>query len=256
MDDEIRHSVDNGIWLCEMCAALIDKNDGVGYPTPLLMQWKYKAEQKARAALEQPKLALSEPFPEIQAVSYVNLPRLIDMAERRGITTEWPTLEPGQWLHDLGGSTRMVMSLAKRVIGALSIEALPINALAAVDIDASGLMVSFAKQRFFTKNGPRLERSRSKPYPLDNWQRAPHLHTKIGGRKVVLVYDPRWLTATTAFVEMNNGQTTFAGLAVLKVAHPDDPIVIASPIVLGWPKPLIDFYEQYDKYVRGKDSQN
>lgn len=248
-DDEIRHSIDNGIWLCELCAALIDKNKGAGYPTSHLMLWKTQAEEKARRALESPSAIKLSPMPDIQAVSYVNVPRLIDIADRRGFSIEWPLMRPGQWLHALGWETRKAMSAAKVLVEALSLEALPLSTLTSIGGDASGLMVVF-KERFFTKNGPALEdEALNKTYPLENWQKAPHLHKKIGNRKFVLVYDPRWLTATTAFVEVHSGQTTFAGLAVLKKAHPQDEVVIASPIILGWPKPAFDIYQEFSKHA-------
>jgi hypothetical protein len=247
-DESIRHSIDNGIWLCEICAAMIDKNDGAGFPVPLLMGWKGRAEESARAALEGSPSGGSISMPEIQAVSYVNIPRLIDMGARRGFSTNWPVIAPGQWLHDLGFETRQAMNAASVLLEALSVEAVPLNVAVNSDVDASGLIVAF-QERLFTKNGPRLEdQRRGKVYPFDSWAKAPHLHKRIGARKFVLVYDPRWLTATTAFVEVTSGQTTFAGLAVLKTAHPSDETIIASPIIMGWPKPLFDIFEEFRRH--------
>lgn len=49
---EERSHPDNGIWLCQNCAKLID-NDPVRYPTHLLRQWKAQAEAEALTAIEQ-----------------------------------------------------------------------------------------------------------------------------------------------------------------------------------------------------------
>jgi len=46
-----RRSVDNGIWLCQNCAKLID-SDVRQYTPDLLCEWKRKAEQAAREELE------------------------------------------------------------------------------------------------------------------------------------------------------------------------------------------------------------
>lgn len=46
-----RSSIDNGMWLCSNCSALIDK-DPDSYPPDLLLKWKQDAEQKARYHLE------------------------------------------------------------------------------------------------------------------------------------------------------------------------------------------------------------
>ena len=39
-NDEERHGIDNGIWLCSFCATLIDKNPGVDFPIETLRTWK------------------------------------------------------------------------------------------------------------------------------------------------------------------------------------------------------------------------
>ncbi len=46
-----RGSSENGIWLCQNCAKLID-NDPPRYPTDLLFEWKKSAEEKAINEIE------------------------------------------------------------------------------------------------------------------------------------------------------------------------------------------------------------
>ncbi len=58
-----RASIQNGIWLCQSCAALIDR-DVEMYPVPLLRQWKQEAEcaafgQQRRTSKPAGKLATS-----------------------------------------------------------------------------------------------------------------------------------------------------------------------------------------------------
>ena len=50
-----RRSVDNGIWLCQSCAKLID-SDPNKYTIELLKRWKSLAEQRAAKALENPRI--------------------------------------------------------------------------------------------------------------------------------------------------------------------------------------------------------
>lgn len=45
MESKERKSIENGIWLCENCATLIDK-DPAAYPIELLQQWKSEAEKE------------------------------------------------------------------------------------------------------------------------------------------------------------------------------------------------------------------
>lgn len=46
-----RSAIDNGIWLCSNCSALIDK-DPAAYPPNLLLAWKKGAEKEVRDQLE------------------------------------------------------------------------------------------------------------------------------------------------------------------------------------------------------------
>ncbi len=58
LTQEQRQSTDNGIWLCQNCAKLVD-NDPSRYPKELLRAWKTQAEASALAALE----GRAEPLP-------------------------------------------------------------------------------------------------------------------------------------------------------------------------------------------------
>jgi hypothetical protein len=49
--EERRHP-DNGLWLCQNCAKLVD-NDPAAYPVEVLRAWKRKAEEAAKREIEQ-----------------------------------------------------------------------------------------------------------------------------------------------------------------------------------------------------------
>ena len=51
LSSDERSSIDNGIWLCSNCSALIDKDPGA-YPPDLLLKWKQDAEQRALSQLK------------------------------------------------------------------------------------------------------------------------------------------------------------------------------------------------------------
>ena len=55
MTPEQRSSIDNGIWLCESCAKMID-TDPQRYTVDVLLNWKRKAEERARRAIENPRI--------------------------------------------------------------------------------------------------------------------------------------------------------------------------------------------------------
>lgn len=51
LTEEDRGGIENGIWLCQSCAKLVD-NDPVRYPKEVLKNWKKGAEQEAARSLE------------------------------------------------------------------------------------------------------------------------------------------------------------------------------------------------------------
>lgn len=82
---EQRRSVDNGIWLCQTCAKLVD-NDQSRYSVDTLRDWKCVAEQAAARSLEQRQSPGSEPDAAFLRVERL-MPDLLnemrkDLAER------------------------------------------------------------------------------------------------------------------------------------------------------------------------------
>jgi hypothetical protein len=57
---EERRSIENAIWLCQVCAKLID-NDPAHYTVDLLRQWKRLSEEASRLAIETRGMAEHEP---------------------------------------------------------------------------------------------------------------------------------------------------------------------------------------------------
>lgn len=47
-----RKSINNGIWLCATCSAMIDKNNGLDYPSDHLKKWKKDHERLIKECLE------------------------------------------------------------------------------------------------------------------------------------------------------------------------------------------------------------
>jgi hypothetical protein len=59
LSEEERKSTQNGIWLCQICAELID-NDPERYPSELLREWKRGAEERALASVSGATSTLGE----------------------------------------------------------------------------------------------------------------------------------------------------------------------------------------------------
>lgn len=55
MSSEERKSISNGIWLCQVCAKMID-DDPQRYTVSVLRHWKKQAEERARRAIQNPRI--------------------------------------------------------------------------------------------------------------------------------------------------------------------------------------------------------
>lgn len=239
--EEDRRSIENGIWLCALCADLIDKNAGADYSVETITAWKVQAETNARNALENTSRLELHWGHDISQLRYVNLPALMQWTARYDQQILFEGLPSDGWLHSYQIQLVHILVQAERALAAIELDAVPVKKLEDVDDDWSGLTISFS-QRFYTKNGPDCPSRGALPEAVpSDWQKATHIHTKIGKKKLVMVLDPRWITTTTAFVDFRRGQGTFAGIAILKECHPSNPVILASPLVIGHPKPLFDW---------------
>lgn len=82
MTDDQRASVDNGIWLCANCHTIIDKNDGLGYPKSMIIEWKRKHEATLHALLHSHR----SPLPYLRRATEEGraAQEVIDTLEARG----------------------------------------------------------------------------------------------------------------------------------------------------------------------------
>lgn len=94
LSPESRSSLENGIWLCSICAAKIDR-DEVRYPAPLLRAWKQQAEESAdRRITEASALIQSHAphtrVPNVDGMSYHDARVQIMEAGWQPRDTWWP----------------------------------------------------------------------------------------------------------------------------------------------------------------------
>ena len=107
-----RVSIDNGVWLCQSCAKLID-SDVARYSAQMLAQWKVDAEAKALRAISgqapleffpQPSRALHTPIPKIAGLRYVDARERLLRAGWQPFMNHWrhsaePDMQYGNGLH-------------------------------------------------------------------------------------------------------------------------------------------------------------
>ena len=105
IDSEQRQSVENGIWLCQTCAKLVD-NDPLRYDCSVLHCWKREAEDKAIHELEQRNVSQDN-----TVYVFRKLERLMPdlLTEMRKDLTEYPlrrefVLLQKNWCYWAGGN--------------------------------------------------------------------------------------------------------------------------------------------------------
>lgn len=237
---EERRSIENGLWLCGACADLIDKNGGADYSVEVLVAWKQQAEKVSRLAQANPADHGERTWDSgFGGISYMNIPRLAMWGAGQGLRIDVSFLADVANLHDMGFDLTRLMYGIQDALKHLSFRALPVEQAVELPQDFTGATVSFERQ-FFTKNCPQIPtKGQSVPIAAD-WKKAPHIHCKLGKWRVVVVYDPRWITSTTAYCEFAGGNRRFKGIGIVKEVNERDSLVFVSPLFIGFPKSLFD----------------
>lgn len=228
--EEERHSIENGIWLCSNCASLIDKNCGSGFPVSVLKLWKLSAEKAARESLVGGSSSVKENC--IENLIYINVPRLFHYSELTQPSSSFPTT----FIEEIPSHGLIIEELVKmeRAIAATEIPAYDWKDVADNIEDPTGMLIRF-EGRFWTKNAP-ARRSPKVEAAFSSISKAPHIYAKHKGVKLVLPYDPRFITTNTAFVQLSSGCIKVGGFAFVRSKEGD--VMVASPLFIGtWSSP-------------------
>ena len=174
--------------------------------------------------------------PNISQLTYINIPRMSQIAGLEGIQLTLNTLPTFVFLNDLGWELNTVMATTGQLVNKLQVDAVPIEKVVRTDKDLVGATLSFSAL-FRTKNGSKLYKARDKRKALvfsGDVAQDPHIYKKCGSAKLVMMIDPRWITSQTAFGQFASGQQRFAGLCI--VNRDEKGLILASPLFLGTPK--------------------
>ncbi|MFL6846724.1 MAG: hypothetical protein ACJ8ER_17805 [Allosphingosinicella sp.] len=204
---------------------MVDKNNGADFPVEDLRVWKLASERAALERLYSHADAVRDNC--VVSLIYINIPRLQHYVALSQQGVDLPTYfddgipGDGYIYEELQGLRR---AIARTRFPAIkwreAVDLLP---------DPTGMLVSFEGQ-FRTKNGPD-ERSDRRPRDLTDLKTAPHIYQKERGLKLILPYDPKFVTTSTAGVEFNAGTIRVGGFAHIKFRRDDE--IIASPYIIG-----------------------
>lgn len=165
---------------------------------------------------------------------YINLPRVLMLAEVAGCGVDDAVLLYTNDLSTLGGGYIRFIQLVKPVIEQIHPNAVPLDSLSPSERDA-GIIAKF-DQRFRTKNLGKALTNGFNGFTGD-LDKDPHVYTDSNsGYLFVMPIDPRWLTTSTASIHLSSGQGFFSGLCIVNSVNESDKIVLCSPLLIGHPK--------------------
>ncbi len=164
---------------------------------------------------------------------YINLPRVLMLAEIVGCTVDDPALFYTNDLRTLGGGYIHFIRSVKPIIEQTHPNVVSLDSLSLSDRDV-GIIAKF-DQRFRTKG---LGKALTKGFNgfTGDLSKDPHIYTESSGYKFVMPIDPRWLTTSTAGVHLSSGQGVFSGLCIVNSVNESDRVVLCSPLVIGHPR--------------------
>lgn len=164
---------------------------------------------------------------------YLNLPRILMLAEIAGIRVEDPSLFDIGNINALGdGYIRFIRS-TKALIESVHPNVVALDSLSLKEND-TGLIAKF-DQRFRTKGLGKALMNGFDGF-VGDLSKYPNIYTECNGYKFVMPLDPRWLTTTTAGVHLSSGQGVFSGLCIVNSINDIKKIVLCSPLIIGHPK--------------------
>lgn len=242
---EARNAVSNLLLLCSTCHDIVDKNNGEAYTVEELSGLKAEHETWT-AALRKAGQAWRMSY---SSIDYLNVPRVAMLpggdvvqqaAQRAG-------LDPTRPFSGQGFAPGMFVGTVRPVFESWRGHAVPLGE-ARLDAIRQGMYVAF--------NAPMRSRNVSnRPFPrplTGTWQDDPYLSFRLGGRTVMIRYDPQWLTTTTAGTDLVSAateQATYAGIGLV-VGESADAIRI-SALFFGKPQTAEGAFMKY--VIQGED---
>jgi hypothetical protein len=210
-----------------------------------------KLHEVKKDYLDWVRSSLVKPHPwktNMSQLCYINVPRLCEVAELKGIAVDLSGYREGKTLHSLGWDLNQVMSSFRRILSAASPDAIPIRSpLEFPHEDYIGAVVVFERMKFRTRNIPALDSlQEDKGGPVvfsGDLARDPHIYFTAKTKwKFILTIDPTWITTGTAFVlfRRSGGQSTFSGLARVTSVDYEKCILLGTPWVIGPPASPLD----------------
>lgn len=238
-----RNEAENLLLLCRKHHKIVD-DAPTTYPVDGLHRLKDEHIAWIATSLVKPQPWRST----ISQLTYINVPRLCELAELQGYEVDLSRYKENRTLHSLGWELNHVMSAFQAVLAHLSVDAVRMKDVRLHE-GFIGVPIAFDRQRFRTKNVPFDLHAKIADLPkfTGNLAKDPHIYAQLGLFRVVLFIDPTWITTATAFTlfRPSSGQSTFSGLGRVTSVDYESGLLTVTPWVIGLPKgPLDDLLKQ------------
>lgn len=227
-----RNEVKNLLLLCLEHHKIID-DDEITYTIEKL----HDIKQEALTRLTKTKPIIRIWNANISHLSYINVPRLSELAYRYGYKVDLRYYQEGNSLDSLGWNLNHIMSAFENTLSKLSIDAIEFNDIKELHNDYIGALVSFDRVKFRTKVFSKTSKK--------NVIKFPHTYFQNDlGWKLILEINEKFITTATAHCNFtpSSGQFTFSGLFRIKDVDFENDLIVASPLVLGSPPSPFDLY--------------
>ncbi|MFF4452983.1 HNH endonuclease [Streptomyces goshikiensis] len=240
-----RNGVANLLLLCSTCHDIVDKNNGQSYTAEELSNLKAEHETWT-AALRQAGQAWRMSY---SSIDYLNVPRVAMLpggtvvqqaAQRAGLDSTRPF--SGQ-----GFAPGVFVGAVRPVFESWRDQAVPLDE-ARIGSIQQGMYVAF--------DAPMRSRNTSGRFPralTGVWQNDPYLSFQLGGRTVMIRYDPQWLTTSTAgsdLVSAGEESVDYAGIGL--VVGTTDGSIRVSALFFGKPQTSEGAFMKYVLHGDGK----
>jgi hypothetical protein len=239
-DDEINGSRDapgNLILLCRDDHKIVDDNESA-YSTERL----HAIRSEYLAWLES-QLTQAQPWSiRIGQYSYLNVPRLDELAALLGYRIEHESLAGGAHLSSLGYDLNYLMSRFRATLERLPLQAAPADEIQFVNEMYIGQIISFDRLRFRTRNLPTYRPEVGPTKFTGSLERDPHIYHSFPDWRFVISVDPRWITTDTAYglFRPSGGSSVFSGFARINSVDYEHNVMMATGLAIGLPPSFLD----------------
>jgi len=192
------------------------------------------------------RLKIGKPWEiNISQIYYLNIPRLCILSEFNGATVNFDFLKDHKDLHSFGFELASILHQFKDIFTKIKPNVIEEKSLTMINNTLLGATISFNSE-FRTKNNPRLDHYQEGKIKLTgDLKKDPQIYKQLLDFKLILTIDPKWLATTTAFVNFrpSGGKGLFSGLATIKQIDFDAKEILATPLIVGIPRTLNDFFD-------------